>query len=108
MASSEALAVALRRTRHTGDLCGTTPKAGRWTIATDTDCYELFWDDDHRLIAASINSGTIRWHYHYPGTTLLGATREIGGKVKRFWAATDERGLIYRLRRSCLVFRGPS
>ena len=34
------------------------------TISTNTDSYELFWDGANRLIAVSINSGAIRWHYH--------------------------------------------
>jgi hypothetical protein len=73
------------------------------TVATTTTTYELFWDDEHRLIAARIDDlvRPIRWHYHYLGSTLLAATRTdvISGvpQVKRFWAISDERGLIYRM-----------
>ena len=87
---------------------------GRPIVVSSTigDSYELFWDDVDRLISVQITPigprGTapqilsIRWHYHYVGTTLVAATREIEKEdfsvlVKRFWAATDERGLIYRM-----------
>ena len=67
------------------------------TLTNGATSYELFWDGSDRLIATSINSGAIRWHYHYLGGTLLAATREISGAVKRFWFASDERGLPYRV-----------
>lgn len=82
------------------------------TLAYGEDA-ELFWDDQDRLIASQITPwfirdsvsspiASIRWHYHYLGSMLVAATREIvraGGsvQVKRFWAATDERGFVYRL-----------
>jgi len=65
------------------------------------DNYELFWDDMNRLVAASIEGAhNVRWSYHYVGQTLVAATREIEGAVtdvKRFWAISDERGLIFRM-----------
>jgi hypothetical protein len=91
------------------------------------DNYELFWDDADRLIAVNITFGSqracgarrvgshgpwlpvyctnARWHYHYLGNKLIAATRELvktglgnpGEPLKRFWAVTDERGLVYRL-----------
>jgi RHS repeat-associated protein len=90
------------------------------------DAYELFWDDTDRLIAVNITFGAggracgsrlvagriypvnctnARWHYHYLGSRLIAATRELiksgvgvaDVPLKRFWAVTDERGLIYRL-----------
>lgn len=80
------------------------------------DDYELFWDDSNRLIAANIifqtprflgsPSGTLtsaRWHYHYAGSTLVAATRELRGTasnvagVKRFWVVADERGLPHQM-----------
>lgn len=73
------------------------------TIASGTDAYELFWDDANRLTGVVITGGTtVSWHYHYLGSTLIAATRVIPNpwpqppSVKRFWAVTDERGLIYR------------
>jgi hypothetical protein len=78
------------------------------------DRYELFWDDADRLIAANIlfsaprfagaDTGWVtsaRWHYHYLGSMLLAATRELvtsptEAAVKRFWVASDERGLVHR------------
>jgi YD repeat-containing protein len=76
---------------------------GRPLTIQNTHLYELFWDDADRLIAVSRSAPgttTILWHYHYLGSTLLAMTRVIpgaGGTTKRFWAASDERGLIYRL-----------
>lgn len=77
---------------------------GRPVTITATDTYELFWDDADRLIAALVTFGaarggftSARWHYHYLDGTLVAATRELGANVKRFWAATDERGLVYRM-----------
>lgn len=78
---------------------------GRPVTISAADSYELFWDDSDRLIAVQINFGSsrggltwARWHYHYAGRTLIAATRELSSSsVKRFWAATDERGLVYRL-----------
>jgi YD repeat-containing protein len=86
---------------------------------TEYDYYELFWDDADRLIAVQITFGSCRlggiwclgstnygaalWHYHYLGDKLVAATRELHAAVdahvdvKRFWPATDERGLIYRM-----------
>ena len=77
------------------------------------DSYELFWDDADRLIAVKITMPACRgagtwgcthggynsatWHYHYLGNQLVAATRTIGISTKRFWAVSDERGLIYRL-----------
>lgn len=80
---------------------------GNPATISDGDFYELFWDAAGRLTAAEITpTGTnrparIRWHYHYLGSLLVAATRELvtdsGTTVKMFWAATDERGFIYRL-----------
>ncbi len=88
------------------------------TVSSGNDSYELFWDEQSRLIdlvvnkQPIINTGifTVRWHYHYLGTTLLAATREIEQgtydtygayskvwTVKRFWVIADERGLPHRL-----------
>nr|MBA3406108.1 RHS repeat protein [Gemmatimonadaceae bacterium] len=66
------------------------------TITKGSLSYELFWDDADRLIAASLNNGSIRWSYHYQEQTLISATREISNAVKRFWVISDERGLPYR------------
>ena len=91
-------------------------------MSSGNDSYELFWDDQSRLIdmvvtkQPIINTGifTVRWHYHYLGTTLLAATREVeqgtydtsgayraiyrnGWTVKRFWVIADERGLPHRM-----------
>jgi YD repeat-containing protein len=66
-------------------------------IETGSGEYELFWDDQSRLIAVSIDGGAVRWHYHYLGDWLLAATREVGGALKRFWFISDERGLIHRV-----------
>lgn len=74
-----------------------------YRVGAQESDYELFWDDMDRLVAASIaGAHVVRWHYHYLGTTLIAATRErveTGGAVtvKRFWAISDERGLITRL-----------
>jgi len=80
-----------------------------------SDSYELFWDDADRLVSARITMPACRgslappwgcthggynvatWNYHYLGSTLVAATQTIGGQNKRYWAAGDERGLIYRL-----------
>jgi hypothetical protein len=91
---------------------------------TPRDSYELFWDDGDRLIGVNIafNPGHVcgsrpsrfgpqynvctgaRWHYHYLGNRLIAATREmVGGgsstwqPLKRFYALSDERGLVYRM-----------
>lgn len=91
------------------------------TIATtldgySRDSYGLYWDDADRLIAVSIMmpvcrgtttpgdqfcpSGgyrTASWHYHYLGSQLVAATHQLGSQTYRYWAAADERGLIYRM-----------
>ncbi|MBA3405257.1 MAG: hypothetical protein H0U13_11350 [Gemmatimonadaceae bacterium] len=82
------------------------------TISSLSDAYELYWDEADRLLAVQITFGSprgslqnpasaVRWHYHYLGTTLLAATREIvrtsSTDVKRLWAVSDERGFVYRL-----------
>ena len=92
------------------------------TVSSGSDSYELFWDEQSRLIdmvvtkQPVINTGifTVRWHYHYLGTTLLAATREVeqgtydtsgayraiyrnGWTVKRFCVVADERGLPHRM-----------
>jgi hypothetical protein len=56
------------------------------------DSYELFWDDEDRLIATNISFATgrycgskwiystctgVRWHYHHLGRRLIAATREF-------------------------------
>jgi hypothetical protein len=81
----------------------------------DRDMYDLYWDDADRLIAASIMMPACRgtttpgdlfcsvgyrtasWHYHYLGSQLVAATHQLGSQTHRYWAAADERGLIYRL-----------
>lgn len=81
---------------------------GRPHTISAWDNYELFWDESDRLIAVQITPeavagrpDSIRWHYHYLGTRLLAATREItrsgATATNRFWAVTDERGLLHRL-----------
>ena len=88
------------------------------TVSSGNDSYELFWDDQSRLIdmvvtkQPIINTGifTVRWHYHYLGASLLAATREVEQgtydtsgayqkvwTVKRFWVIADERGLPHRM-----------
>ena len=77
-----------------------------------TDTYELFWDDQDRLIAVEIQIPSrdslispvtsIRWHYHYVDSLLVAMTREVfrtqtPTQVKRFWVVADERGLVHRL-----------
>lgn len=89
--------------------------SGRRPFPTGQDRYELFWDDADRLIAVNIvfspprfqgsPTGTLtsaRWHYHYVGSMLVAATRELIGTapeagVKRFWVVADERGLVHRM-----------
>lgn len=76
---------------------------GRPVTITDSagPRYELFWDDDDRLVAAELpGTTTVRWHYHYLGSQLVAATREVVAgttTVKRFWFVSDERGLIARV-----------
>lgn len=70
---------------------------GRPNTIAGTRLYELFWDDEDRLIGASIDSGAVLWNYHYLGSSLVAASRHIGSAVKRFWAISDERDLIHRL-----------
>ncbi|MDQ3341016.1 MAG: hypothetical protein M4D80_38145 [Myxococcota bacterium] len=77
-----------------------------------SDTYELFWDEQDRLVSVEIQIPprdsllspvtSIRWHYHYVDSLLVAVTRELyrtqsPTNVKRFWAVTDERGLVHRL-----------
>jgi YD repeat-containing protein len=104
-----------------GSVTGTTPDGDAYSVTmtydadgrpdtiTDGDAYELFWDDDSRLIAVDITPGErgsgapdeIRWHYHYLAGMLIAATRELVSEaettVDEFSVEVDERGLVTKL-----------
>ena len=72
--------------------------------AASVTTYELFYDDNSRVIAVAISEPNriTRWHYHYVASQPVAATREVSegpnpAVVDRYWFAYDERGLVHRV-----------